>query len=38
VEHNSTIVAMMPVELVHAARKLAGLPAAADDAENEGAA
>lgn len=26
VEHNSTIVAMMPVELVHAARKIAGLP------------
>jgi regulator of protease activity HflC (stomatin/prohibitin superfamily) len=25
VEHNSTIVAMMPVELVHAARKIAGL-------------
>jgi len=26
VEHNTTIVAMLPVELVHAARKLAGLP------------
>ena len=26
VEHNSTIVAMLPVELVHAARKIAGLP------------
>jgi regulator of protease activity HflC (stomatin/prohibitin superfamily) len=26
VEHNSTIIAMMPVELVHAARKIAGLP------------
>ena len=25
-EHNSTIVAMLPVELIHAARKLAGLP------------
>ena len=25
-EHNSTIVAMLPVELLHAARKLAGLP------------
>jgi len=28
VEHNSTIVAMLPVELVHAARKIAGMPAA----------
>jgi regulator of protease activity HflC (stomatin/prohibitin superfamily) len=27
VEHNSTIIAMLPVELLHAARKLAGLPA-----------
>ncbi|MEQ7873067.1 slipin family protein [Sphingomonas sp. ASV193] len=27
-EHNSTIVAMMPVELIHAARKIAGLPPA----------
>src|SRR3982751_3510521 len=26
VEHNTTIVAMMPVELVHAARKIAGMP------------
>ena len=26
VEHNSTIIAMLPVELVHAARKVAGLP------------
>ena len=25
-EHNSTIVAMLPVELIHAARKIAGLP------------
>ena len=25
-EHNSTIVAMLPVELLHAARKIAGLP------------
>jgi regulator of protease activity HflC (stomatin/prohibitin superfamily) len=33
VEHNSTIIAMLPVELVHAARKLAGLPPA--DAETE---
>jgi regulator of protease activity HflC (stomatin/prohibitin superfamily) len=30
VEHNSTIVAMMPVELVHAARKIAGLPPAVE--------
>src|SRR5256885_13190488 len=28
VEHNSTIIAMLPVELVYAARKLAGMPAA----------
>jgi regulator of protease activity HflC (stomatin/prohibitin superfamily) len=28
VEHNSTIVAMLPVELVHAARKIAGMPPA----------
>jgi regulator of protease activity HflC (stomatin/prohibitin superfamily) len=26
VEHNTTIVAMVPVELVHAARKIAGMP------------
>jgi regulator of protease activity HflC (stomatin/prohibitin superfamily) len=32
VEHNTTIVAMLPVELVHAARKIAGLP----PAETEG--
>lgn len=31
VEHNSTIVAMLPVELVHAARKIAGLPEASDE-------
>jgi len=31
VEHNSTIIAMLPVELVHAARKIAGLPAADAD-------
>ena len=30
VEHNSTIIAMLPVELVHAARKIAGLPAAGE--------
>ncbi len=30
VEHNSTIIAMLPVELVHAARKIAGLPAASE--------
>ena len=32
VEHNTTIVAMLPVELIHAARKFAGLPPA-DGAE-----
>jgi regulator of protease activity HflC (stomatin/prohibitin superfamily) len=31
VEHNSTIIAMLPVELVHAARKIAGMPAAEAD-------
>jgi regulator of protease activity HflC (stomatin/prohibitin superfamily) len=31
VEHNSTIIAMLPVELVHAARKIAGMPAADTD-------
>ena len=31
VEHNSTIIAMLPVELVHAARKIAGMPAAEPD-------
>ena len=30
VEHNSTIIAMLPVELVHAARKIAGLPPAVE--------
>ncbi|HEY7960163.1 MAG TPA: SPFH domain-containing protein, partial [Sphingomicrobium sp.] len=33
VEHNTTIVAMLPVELVHAARKIAGM--APVDAETE---
>lgn len=28
VEHNTTIVAMLPVELIHAARKIAGMPQA----------
>ncbi|HEX5182833.1 MAG TPA: slipin family protein [Allosphingosinicella sp.] len=28
VEHNSTIIAMLPVELLHAARKVAGIPPA----------
>ena len=32
VEHNSTIIAMLPVELVHAARKIAGMPAVDSDA------
>jgi regulator of protease activity HflC (stomatin/prohibitin superfamily) len=31
VEHNSTIIAMLPVELLHAARKIAGLPAVDGD-------
>ena len=35
VEHNSTIVAMMPVELVHAARKIAGLAPATDEPEGD---
>jgi regulator of protease activity HflC (stomatin/prohibitin superfamily) len=33
VEHNSTIIAMLPVELVHAARKIAGMPSLADEAQ-----
>lgn len=36
VEHNTTIVAMLPVELVHAARKLAGMPPA-DEPEGDNA-
>jgi regulator of protease activity HflC (stomatin/prohibitin superfamily) len=31
VEHNSTIIAMLPVELVHAARKIAGMPAMTEE-------
>ena len=31
VEHNTTIVAMLPVELVHAARKIAGMPPAGNE-------
>ena len=31
VEHNSTIIAMLPVELLHAAQKVAGLPPASAD-------
>ena len=31
VEHNSTVVAMLPVELLHAARKIAGLPRMEED-------
>jgi regulator of protease activity HflC (stomatin/prohibitin superfamily) len=31
VEHNSTIIAMLPVELVHAARKIAGMTPASDE-------
>src|SRR3954453_14822748 len=34
VEHNTTIVAMLPVELVHAARKIAGMPEA-DQSDSE---
>ena len=30
-EHNSTIIAMLPVEFIHAARKVAGLPAIGGD-------
>lgn len=30
-EHNSTIVAMLPVELIHAARKIGGLPAGGEE-------
>jgi regulator of protease activity HflC (stomatin/prohibitin superfamily) len=36
VEHNSTIIAMLPVELVHAARKLAGMPPAETEADKAG--
>ncbi len=31
VEHNSTIIAMLPVELLHAAQKIAGRPALESD-------
>jgi regulator of protease activity HflC (stomatin/prohibitin superfamily) len=31
VEHNSTIIAMLPVELLHAAQKIAGLPVQSED-------
>jgi regulator of protease activity HflC (stomatin/prohibitin superfamily) len=31
VEHNSTIIAMLPVELLHAAQKIAGLPPTSSD-------
>ena len=37
VEHNTTIVAMLPVELVHAARKIAGLPPAQSETEIDAA-
>src|SRR3954463_13383542 len=36
VEHNTTIVAMLPVELVHAARKLAGMPPAETESDKAG--
>lgn len=35
VEHNSTIIAMLPVELVHAARKIAGMPSATGPESDE---
>ena len=35
VEHNSTIIAMLPVELVHAARKIAGLPSVNEPGSGE---
>src|SRR5205085_69037 len=38
VEHNTTIVAMLPVELVHAARKLAGMPPAETETGGAGCA
>ena len=37
VEHNTTIVAMLPVELVHAARKIAGMPSVESETETSGA-
>src|SRR5947208_6581611 len=36
VEHNTTIVAMLPVELVHAARKIAGMPPAETETDQAG--
>src|SRR4029079_4519392 len=36
VEHNTTIVAMLPVELIHAARKIAGMPEATATDESVG--
>jgi regulator of protease activity HflC (stomatin/prohibitin superfamily) len=36
VEHNTTIVAMLPVELVHAARKIAGMPPAETEIDAAG--
>jgi regulator of protease activity HflC (stomatin/prohibitin superfamily) len=35
VEHNSTVIAMLPVELVHAARKIAGMPPAGEPEEGQ---
>jgi regulator of protease activity HflC (stomatin/prohibitin superfamily) len=37
VEHNTTIVAMLPVELVHAARKIAGMAPVDSETETGGA-
>jgi regulator of protease activity HflC (stomatin/prohibitin superfamily) len=36
VEHNTTIVAMLPVELLHAARKFAGMPPAETESGEAG--
>jgi regulator of protease activity HflC (stomatin/prohibitin superfamily) len=36
VEHNSTVIAMLPVELVHAARKIAGMPPVESETETGG--
>jgi regulator of protease activity HflC (stomatin/prohibitin superfamily) len=35
VEHNSTVIAMLPVELIHAARKIAGMTNLGAEAESE---
>jgi hypothetical protein len=35
VEHNSTVIAMLPVELIHAARKIAGMANLGAEPESE---